>query len=345
MSATVTTGCRLHFGFANLSLAHDRIYGACGVTLSAPECRVRAERDDTVTVRDETSGPRLEGDCVGSGTSTAGDDTRDAVRGYTRTACALLDVPGARVTVERALPRHVGLGSGTQTALATLAAVAHAYDREPRVRERAPAVGRGGRSGVGVAAFERGGCVVDGGHPTERFTADRPADGEWTVPPVIARHPVPDDWRFLLVLPDADPGRAGDDEDRSVRETVTAADSEPADRIAGVICRQFLPAVATGARERFGEAVRAIGRANGAWFADSQGGVYRPPVGEIVAALAEEPAVAGPGQSSWGPLVYGVTDAPEEARAAGRRALEAADADGRVACVAGDSVGATVRRE
>ncbi|ESP87125.1 beta-ribofuranosylaminobenzene 5'-phosphate synthase family protein, partial [Candidatus Halobonum tyrrellensis] len=243
------------------------------------------------------------------------------------------------------LPRHMGLGSGTQLALAVLAGVARAHDCEPRVRERAPALGRGGRSGVGVAAFEAGGVVLDAGHPTERFTTDRPADGDWRVPPVVARHPVPDDWRFLLVVPDADPGRSAADEDDSMRATVEAADPGVADRIAGVLQRRLLPAAAEGAVERFGAAVGEVGRLNGAWFADAQGGVYRPPVGDLVAALADDPAAFGAGQSSWGPTVYAVTDADraEAARTAGERALATAGVDGEVSVVRGCNEGATVR--
>jgi len=111
----------------------------------------------------------------------------------------------------------------------------------PRVRERAPALGRGGRSGVGVATFEAGGFVLDAGHPTARFTTDRPADGEWTVPPVAARHAVPDDWRFLLVRPDADPGRSGDAEDDAMRTAVERAEPGLADRIGGIVTRRVLP--------------------------------------------------------------------------------------------------------
>jgi len=142
----------------------------------------------------------------------------------------------------------------------------------PRVRERAPALGRGGRSGVGVATFEAGGFVLDAGHPTARFTTDRPADGEWTVPPVAARHAVPDDWRFLLVRPDADPGRSGDAEDDAMRTAVERAEPGLADRIGGIVTRRVLPAIATGNAERFGAAVAEIGRLNGAWYADEQGG-------------------------------------------------------------------------
>jgi len=213
--------------------------------------------------------------------------------------------------------------------------------RRPRAR------GRGGRSGIGVATFEAGGFVLDGGHPTARFTTDRPQDGDWTVPPVAASHPIPDDWRFLLVVPDSDPGRSGDLEDESIRAAIERADPEIADRVAGLITRRVLPAIAAGDADRFGEAVAEIGRLNGAWYTDEQGGVYRPPVGELVDSLSGAPAVYGAGQSSWGPTVYGVTDAAraDAAREAGREALDAAGIDGDVRLVAGRNHGARVDGE
>ncbi|MFC6824455.1 beta-ribofuranosylaminobenzene 5'-phosphate synthase family protein [Halopelagius fulvigenes] len=318
----VTAGARLHFGFVNLSLAHERLYGGLGVALSDPETTVTAEPADGVVC-----------------------DRPDA-REYAERAADLLGVPGARVDVESALPRHAGLGSGTQLALTVFDAVARANGRESDVRAAAPDLGRGGRSGVGVAAFEGGGFLVDAGHPTARFTTSRPADGDWTVPPVAVRHDVPEEWRFLLVLPDADSGRSGDEEDDSMRAVVERADPAVSDRIAGVVSRRLLPAVAAGNVDRFGEAVAEIGRLNGSWYADEQGGVYRPPVGELVATLSEHPAVYGAGQSSWGPAVYGVTDAArtDEARAAGRAALDAAGVGGEVRVVAGRNAGARVER-
>ncbi|GAA0207612.1 beta-ribofuranosylaminobenzene 5'-phosphate synthase family protein [Halobaculum roseum] len=320
-TVTVESGARLHFGFGNLSLAHERLYGAVGVGLDAPRVRLRVAPADAV------------------------ESDHDAAREYAARACDLLDVDGARVAVESELPRHMGLGSGTQLALATLAGVARAHGRDPRVRERAPALGRGGRSGIGVATFEAGGFVLDAGHPTGRFTTDRPADGDWTVPAVAARHRVPDDWRFLLVIPEADPGRAGDAEDSAIRRAVEDADPAVADRVAGAIQRRLLPAVAEGSAERFGAAVEEIGRLNGAWFADEQGGVYRPPVGDIVAEVGDDPAVYGAGQSSWGPVVYGVTDADraETAREAGEDALAAAGVAGDVRVVRPRNSGADIR--
>ncbi|GAB7094599.1 beta-ribofuranosylaminobenzene 5'-phosphate synthase [Halolamina litorea] len=319
-AVTVSVGARLHFGFTNLSLAHERLYGSLGVALERPRVTVTARPAETV--------------------ACSYDPARPAVARIVD----LLDVPGASVSVEETLPRHVGLGSGTQTALATLSAVARAYDRDPAVRERAPALDRGGRSGVGVATFERGGFVLDGGHPTAAFTPTRPDRGEWSVPPITSQRSIPDHWRFLLVIPDVSPGTSGDAEDTSMRATVERADPGIADRIAGVVVRRVLPALADGDATGFGAAVDEVGRLNGEWYADEQGGVYRASIGAVVRALRDADAVAGAGQSSWGPTVYGVTTAAEAgaARRAGQRALDAAGVDGRVSVVRPRNAGATV---
>jgi beta-ribofuranosylaminobenzene 5'-phosphate synthase len=127
-----------------------------------------------------------------------------------------------------------------------------------------------------------------------------------------------------------------------MRQAVERADPGIADEIATLLTRQLLPAIATRDRRAFGAAAARLGRLNGAWYADEQGGVYRPPVGELVAALDDAPAVYGAGQSSWGPAVYGVTDRrrAEAAREAGERALDAAGVDGSVLLTAGRNGGA-----
>ncbi len=301
MHVRVATGGRLHIGFGNLSLAHERLYGGVGVALDEPRVVLRAAPADRV-------------ECANS-----------LVVRYAERACRILDVSGATLEVERTLPRHVGLGSGTQLALATLAAVAAAHEQRPNIRANAPALGRGGRSGVGVAGFEAGGLVVDAGHPTERFTTEPPPAGDWDVPPVVARHDVPESWRFVLVIPDVEPGRSGEDEAEGMGEVVEHADPAVADALASLLVRKLLPAVAESRLEAFGEAVSAFGRLNGAWYAEAQGGVYRPPAGELIDALADCPSVRGVGQSSWGPTVYGVTD--EKSASTARRAAERVAAD------------------
>lgn len=306
-SVAVTAGARIHVGFQNLSLARPRLYGGIGIGLAEPRVTVRAD-------------------------PTEGIHADDLLAPYARRAVDLLSVPGAAVSLESGLARHAGLGSGTQLALATYAAVAGAHGIEPRPREHAPSLGRGGRSGVGVATFEDGGFVVDAGHPTERFTSEPPADGDWEVPQVVARHDLPESWRILLAIPDLEPGRSGDEEDASMRRVVERADPAVADEIAGIVTRRLLPAATEGRLESFGDAVSAIGRKNGAWYADVQGGVFRPPAGELIDALADCPALVGVGQSSWGPTVYGLTDREGvgRAREVTRRTFEERGLEGRI---------------
>ena len=320
-TARVTAGARVHFGFSNLSLAHERLYGGLGVAVDRPRTVVGATPASTVEAPERFADPA-------------------------RRAVEHLGLDGATVRVEERIPHHVGLGSGTQGALATYAAVAAAHGRPVRARDAAPVLGRGGRSGVGVAAFEAGGFVVDAGHPTGRFTTDRPADGEWTVPAVAARHPLPAHWRVLLVEPEAPRGPSGDREDRSMRSAVEDADPDVADRIAATVLRRVLPAAAEGDLPGFGAAVAEVSRLNGTWYTDEQGGVFRPPVGPVVEHLADHPAVHGAGQSSWGPTAFGVTRASDAgaAREAGRDALRAADVDGDVRVVEVRNDGARVER-
>ncbi|WP_330632284.1 beta-ribofuranosylaminobenzene 5'-phosphate synthase family protein [Halocatena halophila] len=286
----VRTGPRLHLGFQNLSLARQRLYGGIGLAIDEPTVRIEAQRAGTVRA------PSIVSDVANA-------------------AVELLSVPGAEIQVHESLDRHVGLGSGTQHALATLTAIARAYDLDPAVRSRAPSLGRGGRSGIGVATFESGGFVVDGGHPTEQFTTAPPEHGEWSVPPVIACHTVPESWRFVVVVPDGVVGDHGASEDASMRTVVESADPAISDTIATVVTHELLPAVASDSIEQFGQAINAIGRLNGSWYAEQQGGVYRPPAGALITELKDCGALFGVGQSSWGPAVYGLTSVEQTSRA------------------------------
>ena len=340
---TVSAGARLHVGFCNLSLAHERLYGGIGVALAEPRVSVTAEPAEGIHAESAETGDR---------DPLAAD--------YAALAAELLDVPGAHVEIEDRLPRHVGLGSGTQLALTIYAAIAKAHDEPVDVRAAAPDLGRGGRSGVGVAAFQRGGFVLDGGHPTARFTTDRPPRGEWTVPPIVARHELPENWRFVLAMPtvgtadgsgdaatgdgstETNRGRHGEDEDAAMRTVVEQATPAVADQVSAVVTRKLLPAAAQGDRASFGDAIAEIERLNGSWYADAQGGVFRPPAGAIVESLQAADAIDAAGQSSWGPTVYGLTstDQADAARDTAADALRAAGCDGTVRVVRPTNEGA-----
>jgi beta-ribofuranosylaminobenzene 5'-phosphate synthase len=285
----VETPARLHFGFLDLSGGTGRLYGGVGVAVDRPRAVVEAE---SASVAEVERADRAGG---------VGDDAEQFER-LVRGAVDALGVPGARLRVRSALPRHVGLGSGTQHASAVLEAVARANgvsaDRR-HVRE----MGRGVRSGVGRGAFEGGGFIVDAGHPADTERADR------SVPSVAARHALPSDWRFVVAVPDGE-GAHGDEEERRMRRVV-GDENGIGDAVRREFTGRVLPGAADGDIDVFGAGVAELDRLNGVWYADEQDGVYHEASAPLVEDLGAHEAVAGAGQSSWGPSVYAVTTAED----------------------------------
>ncbi|ATE60781.1 beta-ribofuranosylaminobenzene 5'-phosphate synthase [Thauera sinica] len=224
------------------------------------------------------------------------------------------DLP-LRVTLLRAPPAHSGFGSGTQLALA----LGHAFARHHRLdmgsADIAGLLGRGERSGVGIAGFDRGGLLLDCGPG---------ADG--SAAPLVSRIEFPEAWRVVLVLDGRATGLCGSAE----REAMAALPPFPRERAAD-ICHQVLMRVLPGAIERdfapFAEGVSAIQRLMGGYFAPAQGGsMYTSrAVGRVIDWISRH-RLAAVGQSSWGPTGFAILPGEDEAE----RAVDAARGAGVV---------------
>jgi beta-RFAP synthase len=210
-------------------------------------------------------------------------------------------LPGARLRILSSIPAHRGLGSGTQLALAVGVAVTRLYGLRPSVWELAQVTDReGSRSGIGVAAFAHGGLVVDGGLrvPSPGSPPRR------SLPPVTARIPFPRSWGIVVGLPPSVREVAGEE------EAAAFAGLEPMDEgtagyLARLVLMKLLPAVVEEDLVAFGEAVTAMQKTIGGYFASVQGGVFSTGLGAELAEFFLRHGAAGVGQSSWGPTVYG----------------------------------------
>lgn len=282
----ITTAARLHLGFFDLSGgfapaagAGPRRFGSLGLALEAPETRLVLARAAKAEVR----GP----DAARAGRYLAGLES-------------VLGCPGPHaLRIEAAIPPHGGLGSGTQLAAALAAALALLHEVPPAEALRrgeglppalAARLGRGARSGVGLALFARGGLAVDGGRGPHTL-----------IPPVLVHETDwPEAWHVLLVTDAAHAGLSGEAE-----RTAFAALAPMPEEVAGEICRAVLLGVLPALRERdfalFTEALALIQARLGDHFAPVQGGRFTSP---RVAAVLERLAAGGArgvGQSSWGP--------------------------------------------
>jgi len=255
-----------------------RRFGGIGAAVPIPSLRLEGVAADRFTI--EGSGPDVD---------RAGEFARRFAAHY---GIALR----ARLTLHRTIPAHVGLGSGTQLALAVarLLAVLHGIDYD--IARFARAVDRGRRSGVGTWTFALGGFVLEGG---------RRSDGD-RVAPLLARLPMPETWRCVLVVPEGDPGLVGDAEARAFA-TLPPPCRGDVERVAHLVLMQLLPALAEADLPGFGAALTEIQRITGAWFSAAQGGVYAPGASAELIRELERGGALGVGQSSWGPAVYGLT--------------------------------------
>jgi beta-RFAP synthase len=305
----VRAPARLHLGLLDLGRQGRRRFGGVGVAVEQPEVVVEASAAGEL--------------------SAAGPESERALR-YARRAQDALDLPpGAALRVAETIPAHVGLGSGTKLALTVGAALAALHGRDVEPERLATAVGRGGRSAVGLWTFVHGGLVVEGG-----VAAGGPGPG-----PLLARHPLPEEWRCVLVGPPGDPGLSGHAEEQAFRE-VSIRPGHAAEMAQTVLTR-VLPAVAERDLAAFGEAVTHLQRLAGEPFEPVQGGLFHPQAAPLVDALLRFGA-AGAGQSSWGPTVYGIVGSEAEGRDLARRIAGVAAPQAVVRVVAFDNRGAQV---
>jgi beta-ribofuranosylaminobenzene 5'-phosphate synthase len=308
-SVRVEAPARLHMGMLDVAGGGTRRFGGLGVALSRPASVVEASPSEEVTAE--------------------GPDAERALAVARRSQEALGLAGGARIRVLEAIPPHVGLGSGTKLSLAVTAALAALAGQTPEPPAIAHAAGRGARSAVGLWTFVLGGLVVEGGV--------RP--GVEQAAPLLARHPMPDEWRCVLVIPHAEPGLSGRAEEAAFAEL--RPDTDRAALISQLVLTSLLPGLAERDLTEFGDALTRVQRLVGESFASVQGGVFHPRAGALVDALLRLGA-AGAGQSSWGPAVYGIVGNEQAGRGLARRMEAELAGGGRVELVSFDNRGARV---
>lgn len=309
----VTAPARLHFGMLDPAGLGARRFGGFGVGIESPKVvvSVRARSDDEVVV---------------SGSQA------DRAATIARRAWSYLGIGGGvDVDVREAIPPHMGLGSGTKLGLAIARGLAELAGIAARPERLAAASGRAARSSVGVWTFADPGLVIEAGVPDEG-----------SVSPLVARHPMPDQWRCVLALPLGVEGLSGDAEQRFFGRLADSTAAEPS--VARLLLTALLPGLLAGDIEEFGVALTEIQRAMGSIFAAQQGGVFHPRAAPLVDTF-HAMDVGAVGQSSWGPTVYGIVDGPQRAADVARRLRAEADARTDVSVVDFDRRGAGVARD
>jgi beta-ribofuranosylaminobenzene 5'-phosphate synthase len=287
----VRTPSRIHVTLLDMNGGLGRVDGGIGIALDDPAVLIEAQASSSLEVR--------------------GCDPRMAalVRECAQNVLAAIRAGGSvSITVREHFPAHRGLGSGSQLALATARTCCELYGKTLPMAELARVAGRGGTSGIGTAAFDHGGFIVDGGHrfgPGREKTGFAPSSASKGVqpPPILMRHDFPGDWRILLATPALPEGASGIREQEIFRTCCPV----PLDEIR-MLCHEVLMRMLPGIVEKdldlFGTSVNAI---QDLGFKKIELSFQPREVTDLLDTMRAAGA-AGAGMSSFGPTLYAIAD-------------------------------------
>ncbi len=281
---SITTPARLHFSLLDLNGGLGRIDGGFGLAITEPHFRIIAAPAADISVE-----------------ST----------GYTERARAVVErlqtrypFPGIHLKFTDEIPTHSGFGSGTQLSLGIASAVNVLYNLNLSVLELASIVGRGGTSGIGVAAFDSGGFIVDGGHryPEEKSSfLPSAAVADIPPPPILLRYDFPA-WPLLIALPNC--SKIYGEAELELFRTLCPQPASVAPALSHLLLLQILPALLENDMPRFGDALNRIQTFG--WKKveiDAQGVELRQTL-----EFLQHNGAFGAGVSSWGPAICAVSE-------------------------------------
>ena len=289
MQLTIQTPSRLHFSLIDLNGSLGRINGSIGVALKSPNWIIHGF--DSADV---------------ANLSTIEKPTEEAIKlfdNYFET-----ETNNLFIKIEKSIPGHVGLGSNTQFLLAIGTILAKIHNIKTTPRDIAKALKRGGTSGIGVAAFEAGGFIIDGGHsfgPGKQTESFLPSSvSKAPPPPILFRNNLPENWNFIILTPKEDIGAHGREE-ISLFQDKCPIPREDVEKLSRLILMKILPALVEQDIETFGEGLTDIQTISSRFGMEK----YNEGISsELLEYLKKKEHVYGFGISSFGPTIYGLTN-------------------------------------
>ncbi len=270
----------------DMNASLGRVDGSIGLTVDKPFISITAEKSDIIEI---------------TGSSEHAERMKNSA------SLILPEGKGIHINIDSDYPSHIGMGSGTQAALAAGMAVNRLYDLDLKVYEIAVKVGRGGTSGIGVAAFENGGFILDGGHKFRDKKAFLPSAASRLPPaPVILRKDFPD-WYLVIAIPQHK--GASMTSEVNIFQTECPVPLREVEQLSHIILMQLLPALAEEDMAAFGRSINAIQELG---FKKRE--VALQPVSNVLMKTLREGGAYGAGMSSFGPAVYAFGENAEELR-------------------------------
>ena len=300
MKVRITTPCRIHLSLIDENGYTGRVDGGVGLMLDQPNVVLEV--------------------------SNSADEFAIECHRYYRESVHVINEKASKVfklfhinnknfhfNLLRYYPSHVGLGSKTQLSLAIGTAISKLKNMDIPIEEITKMVERGGTSGIGWRGFETGGFILDGGHDygigkeKENFLPSS-ASGSANPALTISKYNIPENWRFVLVIPNVKPGAYGEEE-VDIFKKYTPIPRDEVNEVSHQILMKMLPGILRNDLQCFGEGLKRI---QSIGFKKIEISLQKQIVKDLL-KLFEKIGVKAYGMSSFGPSILGITDSDEEA--------------------------------
>lgn len=300
MKVRITTPCRIHLSLIDENGYTGRVDGGIGLMLDQPNVVFEA--------------------------SNSADEFQIECNHYYRESIEVINEKASKIfklfhinnknfhfNLLKYFPSHVGLGSKTQLSLAIGTAISILKNMEIPVEEITKMVERGGTSGIGWRGFETGGFILDAGHEfgtgkeKESFL---PSSASTTANPAltIIRYPIPENWRFVLVIPNVKPGANGEEE-VEIFKKYTPIPIEEVNEVSHQILMKIIPGILKNNLAYFGEGLKRI---QSIGFKKIEIEMQLDVVKGLL-KFFEDNGVKAYAMSSFGPSVVGIVESDSEA--------------------------------
>ena len=296
MKIKIITPSRLHFALIDLSGDLGRVDGGIGVALNYPNIILEASslKNDDIIVKNGYNS--------------------ELIYDIAKNVFKHLEIDGGiEFNLISSIPSHVGLGSKTQLSLAIAFAINYLFNKRKTGFELARIVKRGGTSGIGVNVFQKGGFILDAGHTFGKdkqknsFLPSRASDAP--PPPALLHYAVPENWQFVIALPNIHDEIEGLKEINVFKNTCPITEQE-----VGAVSRLILMVLLPGLYEKnievFGKGLSELQKVG---FKKHEVNLQPMIIKDLIEFMTDNGAY-GSGLSSFGCTTYGLVEGIENAK-------------------------------
>ncbi len=293
----IKTPSRLHFTLIDLNGSRGRLDGGVGLTLKEPALIIQLRKIDQAIKVTFNEDKGLDSNLKKEYSHKIKTSATNILQYFN------LD-PGFEFLVQKTFPPHSGLGSGTQISLATAKLLMEFHHLNLESKAMGQLVGRGGTSGIGVAAFMQGGFIVDGGHKIEDKPEFLPSSASQAPPPpIISRHDFPDHWKIILAIPEIQEKVSGKKE-VNIFQKYCPLPLREVETVSHLILMKMIPAILEHDLDNLGKSINEIQNIG---FKKVEMNLQNELITKIIETMKDAGA-AGAGMSSFGPTTYAITD-------------------------------------